>query len=79
MYISIPLLILQNLIVLAGISILIFSIKYGAVALIPLGILIDGYFGNYHTVPYISILAVLWYLLVEFLRPILLTRYHLKT
>ena len=69
LYSLIPILILQNWLLFAAIVVVIFSARYGAVLLIPLAILIDGYFGNFYTVPYLSFLATLWYVLVEYIRP----------
>lgn len=68
-YISIVISIMQNWLILAAILVSLFSIKYGAVTLIPLAMLIDGYYGNYHAVPVLSIVAVGWFVLVEYLRP----------
>lgn len=69
LYSIIPILILQNWLLFAAIVVVIFSARYGALFLIPLAILIDGYFGNFYAVPYLSFLATLWYVLVEYLRP----------
>lgn len=49
--------------------ILIFSFWYNAVALIPLAILIDGYFGNFYDIPVLSFMAVIWFVVVEYLQP----------
>ena len=49
--------------------VLVFSFWYNAVALIPLAILLDAYFGNFNTMPTLSFLAVVWFILVEYLRP----------
>jgi hypothetical protein len=74
LYSIIPVLILQNWLLLAAIAVVIFSARYGAVLLIPLAILIDGYFGNFYTIPYLSFLATVWYVLVEYLRPRVMNR-----
>ncbi len=60
---------MQNWLFLAAIATFAFSIRFNPVSLIPLAILIDGYFGNFHTFPYLSILTIIWFLIVEFLRP----------
>jgi hypothetical protein len=49
--------------------VLVYSFVYNSITLIPLAILMDGYFGNFYTVPVLSFLAVLWYIVVEYLRP----------
>lgn len=50
-------------------SLVVFSVRSGAIALIPIAILIDGYFGNYFGFPYLSFSAILWSMIVEFVRP----------
>jgi hypothetical protein len=60
---------IQNWLLLATVAAILFSIKYNATALIPVAILIDGYFGNFYTIPTLSILSVFWFSVVEFLRP----------
>jgi hypothetical protein len=69
LYIIILFSFLQNWWLLTGVSLLGFSFRYGAVTLIPLAILFDGYFGNFFTVPYASLAAVIWFVLVDYLRP----------
>ena len=49
--------------------VLVFSFWYNAITLIPLAILLDGYFGNFNTLPVLSLVAVGWYVVVEYLRP----------
>lgn len=49
--------------------VLVYSFWYNAITLIPLAILVDGYFGNFYTVPVLSMMVVVWYVIVEFLRP----------
>jgi hypothetical protein len=60
---------LQNWLLLLFVSLVVFSIRFGAVALIPAAILIDGYFGNYYEYPYLSFVTILWFVLIEYLRP----------
>lgn len=69
LYVVIALSVLQNWLVLAGFVIVIFSIRHDPALLIPLAIFIDGYFGNYGTMPYLSFAAVGWFALVEYVRP----------
>lgn len=60
---------LQNCLSLLLVSLVVFSIRFGAVSLIPVAILIDGYFGNFFGIPYLSFSVIMWFLLVEYLRP----------
>jgi hypothetical protein len=69
LYISIALLVIQNQLLLAGLLALLFTYYLSAVWLIPLGFLIDGYFGAFASVPVFSIITILWYACFEFLRP----------
>lgn len=61
--------VLQNNLYLSAIAVLLFSVKNGGATLIPLAILIDGYFGNFYNIPYLSLLAVWWFLVVEYIKP----------
>ena len=79
LYLMIPVLILQNWLLLAAIVVVFFSVRYGSVLLIPLAILIDGYFGNFYAVPYLSLLATVWYVFVEYLRPRVINHNLLRT
>ncbi|MCA9358029.1 hypothetical protein KC902_02085 [Candidatus Kaiserbacteria bacterium] len=69
LYFLLALAILQNWLFAAVLLIIIFSYQFGGASLIPLAFLIDGYFGNFESVPYLSIFSVVWYLLVEYVRP----------
>ncbi len=69
LYLVIAFSILQNWLFVAAAAIVLFSLKYSSVMLIPLAILIDGYFGNFHSLPYLSLLSVWWYLVAEYFRP----------
>jgi hypothetical protein len=68
-YILIAFLVIQNQLLLAGLLALLFTYYVSAALLIPLGFIIDGYFGAFAAVPVFSIVAILWYLFSEFLRP----------
>jgi hypothetical protein len=61
--------ILQNWLFLTTVLVIFYSIRCGAVSLIPLAFLLDGYFGNFYTIPFISLSAVVWYVLVSYMRP----------
>ena len=69
LYIIITFTVLQNWLLTAAIATLMFSLRYGSITLIPLAILIDGYFGNFFTIPALSIGSILWFVVVDFLRP----------
>jgi hypothetical protein len=69
LYTAIVIAILQNWLWLGGLFTLVFSLRYGAVTLIPLAILIDGYFGNFYGWPYLSLIAIVWYIFIEYIRP----------
>lgn len=68
-YILIPILVVINWLWLAALAALYLSIRYNTMYLIPSAILLDGYFGNFYSVPLLSIMVILWFGLVEFLRP----------
>jgi len=68
LYLAIIFLFMQGNILLGTVAVVIYSLAFSAVALIPLAILLDGYFGAFYSVPVLSICAILWYLLSETLR-----------
>lgn len=59
----------QGWYLVAAVATLVFSSRYPVLPLIPLAILFDGYFGNFHQLPLLSFFVVWWYLLVEYTRP----------
>ena len=59
---------MQNLLWIAGLLAIVFTFKFTAVALVVLAILIDGYFGAFNSVPYLSIAALCWYVCSELIR-----------
>lgn len=69
LYLIIIFSIMQNWLLLAAVVIFLFSAKYNSVFLIPLAIFIDGYFGNFYTTPTLSMASILWFIVVELLRP----------
>lgn len=75
LYILIALMIAQNHLVVSMILVIIFTFRAGAIWLLPLAVAVDGYFGAFYSVPVISIVAVLWYGISEFVRPQLLMQY----
>lgn len=75
LYILIALTITQNHLVFGFLLSIIFTFRVGAIWLIPLAVLIDGYFGAFYSIPVITITAILLYVLSEFVRPQLLMQY----
>lgn len=69
LYIGITISFIQNWLLITLLMVGLFSFRYGAVALIPLAIIIDGYFGHFFVIPYLSISAVTWYIIVGFIQP----------
>ena len=69
LFVSIALLVVQNQLVLAFLAALLFTYYRSAAWLIPLGFLVDGYFDAFYTVPLFSLVAILWYVISEFLKP----------
>jgi hypothetical protein len=68
LYLTIIFSFMQSHILLGVTAVLLYTLKFSAVALLPLAILLDGYYGAFHTVPVFSIAAIGWYLLSEILR-----------
>jgi hypothetical protein len=62
--------IMQNLLLLALVFSLLFTWWFGAFWLVPLAILIDGHFGAFGAMPLYSVLALLWFMVSELLRPV---------
>lgn len=65
----------QNHLLIGFILVLIFTFRHGALLLIPLAFLIDGYFGAFQTIPTITLLAITWYAFSAIARPQLLMQY----
>ena len=60
--------IMQNLFWLAALFVIGFTAFFGAFFLVPLAIVIDGYFNAFAAVPWLSITAVVWYVCSELVR-----------
>jgi len=69
LYLGLAIAILQNWLILAFVLLVLFSLRHGAGLFIPLAILIDGYFGNFYAVPFLSFISVWWYLVVFYIKP----------
>lgn len=61
--------VLQGWLIISFCSILFFSFLYSPIYLIALAILIDGYMGSFYSMPVLSLCSVVWFVVVEFLRP----------
>jgi hypothetical protein len=67
-YLVIAFLFMQGHILLGAVTVVAYTFAFSAVALLPLAILLDGYYGAFYTVPVLSICAIGWYLVSETLR-----------
>ncbi len=76
LYFLIALMIIENQIAIAVLLAGWFTFRVGAVWLIPLAFLLDGYFGAFSDVPYISLIACAWYVISEYIRPRLIVQSH---
>lgn len=59
---------MQNHILLGLFAVVIYTFTFSAVLLIPLAILLDGYYGAFYTLPVFSLATILLYLLSEIIR-----------
>lgn len=66
---------MQNWVILFAASLVLFSVRYTTIGLIPVALLLDGYYGHFHTFPTLTLIALGWYLFVEYLRPKLVSVY----
>ncbi|MCB9814072.1 hypothetical protein H6784_01515 [Candidatus Nomurabacteria bacterium] len=73
LYLIITVSVLHNWIILTLLAGLVFSLRYQSYALVPLAIIIDGYYGAFYTFPVLSVIAIAWYLFIEFFKPKLTT------
>ena len=60
---------MQNWLIIAFGAAVYYSFKSGPGILIPIGIVLDGYYGNFYTTPYLSLVAVLWYAIISYIEP----------
>jgi hypothetical protein len=68
LYIVIIFSFMQSHILLGVGAVLLYTLKFSASALLPMAILLDGYYGAFHSVPVFSVCAIGWYLLSEMFR-----------
>ncbi len=76
LYFLIALMIIENQIVVTALLAGWFTFRASAVWLLPLAFLLDGYFGAFSDIPYISLIACVWYVISEYIRPQLIVRAH---
>ncbi len=74
LFLAIGFLLLQNHLLLAAVAVVLFTMRTSAAWLIPLAILLDGYFGAFSAVPVLSLVFLLWYIASEFIKPRLLVQ-----
>ena len=68
LYLIIVFALMQNAIWLSIICVVLFTWRYGALAFIPLAVVLDGYYGAFYQVPLFSIGAVCFYVFSEIIR-----------
>lgn len=61
--------VMQQWLGLAVVLIVAFSVRYGTALFIPAAILLDAYYGGFYSWPVLSLAAVGWFVVVEYLRP----------
>ena len=74
LYFFIALTVTQNQLIVAALLALWFTARVGAVWLLPLAFLLDGYFGAFAEIPYITLVACIWYVISEYIRPRLIVQ-----
>lgn len=74
LYFAIALTVMENQLIIAGLLIGWFTFRVGAIWLIPLAFLLDGYFSAFSHIPYISLIACVWYVISEYVRPRLIVQ-----
>ena len=74
LYFFIALMVMENQLIAAALLALWFTARVGAVWLLPLAFLLDGYFGAFTEIPYISLVTCTWYVLSEYIRPRLIVQ-----
>ena len=76
LYFLIAFMIIENQIAIAVLLSGWFTFRVGALWLIPLAFLLDGYFGAFSDIPYFSLIACVWYIISEYIRPRLIVQSH---
>jgi len=70
-YFLIPLFFLKGWLWPFSFTVIWFSLRFGALPLIPLAVFLDGFFGHFYSLPILSIIAVIGAFAVESIRPLL--------
>ena len=60
---------MQSWLLLAAACLTVVSFKSNAAYLIPIAIIMDGYYGAFYSFPWLSVSAVLWFLVIEYVKP----------
>lgn len=68
-YLLLAISVMQNLMLFTVVIAIAFTLRFGAIGLIPLAIMLDAYFGAFDAVPVFSLIAVGWYIGFELLKP----------
>jgi hypothetical protein len=66
--------VIENQLIIAALLALWFTSRVGSVWLLPLAFLLDGYFGAFSDIPYISLTVCIWYVISEYIRPRLIAQ-----
>jgi hypothetical protein len=67
LYLIIIISVMQSYVLIGLVTTVFFTFRYGAVSLIPLAILLDGYYGSFYEFPVLSMVTIIWYLFSEIL------------
>jgi hypothetical protein len=60
---------MQSHFYVAAALVVVFTMRASAAWIIPIALLVDGFYGAFYTSPNITIAVVLWYIVSEFLKP----------
>jgi hypothetical protein len=74
LYLLIIFALLQNQLIVVVVAVGLFTFTVGAAWLLPMAILLDGYFGAFSQIPVISLSFLLWYIASEYIKPRLLVQ-----
>jgi len=68
LYLVIIFSVMQSQILIGIVTVVLYTFKFSATALLPLAIILDGYYGAFYTVPVFSIGIIIWYVVSEIFR-----------
>ena len=60
---------MQNAVLLTLFLVILFTLRFGAAWLLPAAIVLDAYYGGFTGVPGISLVALVWFVASELVRP----------